>query len=234
MARVLLPIFGLVVLAGVTTSAVFAVAYEGESFCQHAQSWPSGSYLGQMHPFHVDVYRGYAAEVGRDPCDLWALDQRYSAVRGLRELGYTVFGPGEFAWPEPPEPTLAVVAPSAITYQATAGYGQDRGTLDLLPGIHTVAFEFEGWHLGDVMVTATGHDGSPVVVHDGPVHHSGAFTFRAPMAGDYVFEVAAVGDWRLWVGEPPIPVKPDVVTREIEIEIEGDPSVAACEELLFG
>ena len=231
MGRFLLPIFGLVLLAGVTTSAVFAAAYDGEGFCQHAQSWPSGSYLGQMHPFHVDVYRSHAAVIGSDPCELWALDQRYSAVRGLRELGYTVFGPGEFAWPEP---RLAVVDPSAITYQETSGYGPARGALDLLPGIHTLAFEFDGWHLGDVTVTGKGPDGSPVVVHDGPAHHTATFTFRAPSAGSYVFEVAAVGDWRLWVGEPPVPVKPDIVIREVEVEIEGDPSVAACEALLFG
>lgn len=37
-----------------------------------------------------------------EPCRAWALDQRSSAVRGLREFGYTVFGPGEFAQPELP------------------------------------------------------------------------------------------------------------------------------------
>ena len=57
-----------------------------------------------MHPYHSDFYRGYAERRGWDPCTTWATDQRHSAIRGLRELGYTVVPPGE----SPP----AVTAPA--------------------------------------------------------------------------------------------------------------------------
>ena len=69
---------------------VLALNYEGEDFCQDSPAWPDGTYLGQMHPYHSDFYRGYAERRGWDPCATWATDQRNSAIRGLRELGYTV------------------------------------------------------------------------------------------------------------------------------------------------
>ena len=93
MRRVLLSILALGVLAGITTSVVFALNYEGEDFCQDSPAWPNGTYLGQMHPYHSDFYRGYAERRGWDPCVTWATDQRNSAIRGLRELGYTVTEP---------------------------------------------------------------------------------------------------------------------------------------------
>ena len=69
-----------------------------------------------------------------------------------------------------------------------------------------------------------------MVVHDGPAHHSGTFTFQAPTAGRWVFEIVAAGTWRLWVGEPPVPVEPNVVIREVEVK--GESSIEACDALL--
>ena len=89
---------------------VFALNYEGEDFCQDSPAWPNGTYLGQMHPYHSDFYRGYAERRGWDPCETWATDQRNSAIRGLRELGYTVTAPGAASTPAlavTPDPTPA-------------------------------------------------------------------------------------------------------------------------------
>ena len=104
--RWLTPLAALV-LAIVATGVVSAVTYDGEETCRDVKAWPGGSYLGQMHPHHVAVYTAHAQSTNTDPCELWALDLRYSAVRGLRNLGYTVFGPGEFAWPVVPGASAA-------------------------------------------------------------------------------------------------------------------------------
>ena len=83
----------LAVLVGVAVSTVFALSYEGEDFCQDSPAWPGGTYLGQMHPYHSDFYRGYAERRGWDPCETWATDQRNSAIRGLSELGFQIGSP---------------------------------------------------------------------------------------------------------------------------------------------
>ena len=99
MQRLLGAVTGAVLIAAIATGVVFALNYEGEDFCQDSPAWPNGTYLGQMHPYHSDFYRGYAERRGWDPCTTWADDQRTSAVRGLSELGYRVS--------EPIDPTLA-------------------------------------------------------------------------------------------------------------------------------
>ena len=85
--------------------------YDGEGYCRYAPAWPGGTYLGQMHPFHSKFYRGYAERRGWDPCTTWANDQRDSAVRGLRELGYTVTEPAPR-----PAPAPQVGAPASVGY----------------------------------------------------------------------------------------------------------------------
>ena len=89
MRRILLALGTASIAVAVTVGVVFAQNYEGEDFCQDTPSWPNGTYLGQMHPFHSDFYRGYAERRGWDPCVTWAQDQRNSAIRGIRELGFT-------------------------------------------------------------------------------------------------------------------------------------------------
>ncbi len=108
MRRILLALGGAGIVAAITAGVVFAQNYEGEDFCQDTPSWPNGTYLGQMHPFHSDFYRGYAERRGWDPCVTWAQDQRNSAIRGLRELGYTVTEPKGGAPPPGPAPTASV------------------------------------------------------------------------------------------------------------------------------
>ena len=78
------------IAAGIFLGAASAVEeeYEGASYCRDYPAWPNGTYLGQMHPYHSTFYTGYAERRGWDPCSTWAIDQRNSAVRGLRELGY--------------------------------------------------------------------------------------------------------------------------------------------------
>ena len=93
MRRMLWAFTGAVLMAALAAGVVFALNYEGEDFCQDSPAWPNGTYLGQMHPYHSDFYRGYAERRGWDPCTTWATDQRNSAIRGLRELGYTVTEP---------------------------------------------------------------------------------------------------------------------------------------------
>ena len=87
MRRIVVPLATAALLAVVATGVVLALNYEGEDFCQDSPAWPNGTYLGQMHPYHSDFYRGYAERRGWDPCTTWATDQRNSAIRGLRELG---------------------------------------------------------------------------------------------------------------------------------------------------
>ena len=107
MRRILLALGGAGIVAAITAGVVFAQNYEGEDFCQDTPSWPNGTYLGQMHPYHSDFYRGYAERRGWDPCVTWAQDQRNSAIRGLRELGYTVTEPEGGAPPPGPAPTAS-------------------------------------------------------------------------------------------------------------------------------
>ena len=85
--------------------------YEGEHFCRWAPAWPNGTYLGQMHPYHSSFYTGYAERRGWDPCITWANDQRNSAVRGLRELGYTVIAPRPVPVPTATPAPVPVAAP---------------------------------------------------------------------------------------------------------------------------
>ena len=125
MRRVLFGILALGLLAGVTTSVVFALNYEGEDFCSHAKAWPGGTYLGQMHPYHSEFYRGFAERRGWDPCVTWAMDQRNSAIRGLRELGYTVTAPGGGAPPVASSAT-SPVAPTGASWRGLTIAAEDR------------------------------------------------------------------------------------------------------------
>ena len=67
----------------------------GLFYCQDAPAWPNGTYLGQLHPRRVDAYARYAETLELDPCRTWADSQRHDAVRGLRELGHTLWTPEE-------------------------------------------------------------------------------------------------------------------------------------------
>ena len=72
MRRIVVPLATAALLAVVATGVVLALNYEGEAFCQDSPAWPNGTYLGQMHPYHSDFYRGYAERRGWDPCTTWA------------------------------------------------------------------------------------------------------------------------------------------------------------------
>ena len=127
MRRMLWTLVGIGLLAGLSTGVVLALNYEGEDFCEHAKAWPGGTYLGQMHPYHSNFYRGYAERRGWDPCVTWATDQRNSAIRGLRELGYTVTASGA--------PAVAQAAPSPTWT-----------TLDGTPlEVAVVGYDADGW-----------------------------------------------------------------------------------------
>ena len=222
--RILAPLLALI-LALTTGGVVFAVNYFGEDFCRDAKAWPGGSYLGQMHPFHVEIYSAHAGATGQDPCGLWALDQRYSAVRGLRELGYTVFGPGEFAWPE--SPPLISVAPDDLVYREISGYGASSGTMHLLRGVHTINSEFSGWHAGPVQIVMHRPDGTSVVVQDGLRQYSDPLHIEVERAGSYHFSVQTEGPWRMWTGKQPEIIKVPVRV-EVEIEVPADLTVESC------
>ena len=107
MRRLFWALAGAGIIAAITVGLVFAQNYEGEEFCQDTPSWPNGTYLGQMHPYHVDFYRGYAERRGWDACVTWAQDQRNSAIRGIGELGYTVTEPEGGAPPPGPSATAS-------------------------------------------------------------------------------------------------------------------------------
>ncbi|MCY3912176.1 MAG: ankyrin repeat domain-containing protein [Chloroflexi bacterium] len=112
MRRILVALGIAGIVAAITAGVVFAQNYEGEDFCQDTPSWPNGTYLGQMHPYHSDFYRGFAERRGWDPCVTWAQDQRNSAIRGIRELGYTVTEPEGGATPPGPSATASAPASS--------------------------------------------------------------------------------------------------------------------------
>ena len=117
MRRVIMVLAGAAVVIATTVTVVFALNYEGEDFCQDSPAWPNGTYLGQMHPYHADFYRGFAERRGWDPCVTWATDQRNSAIRGLRELGYTVTAPLEGVPP---------VSPTATSWRGLTVAAEDR------------------------------------------------------------------------------------------------------------
>ena len=111
MRRALVAVACAGIVAAITVGVVFAQNYEGEEFCQDTPSWPNGTYLGQMHPYHSDFYRGFAERRGWDPCVTWAQDQRNSAIRGIRELGYAVTEPEGGA--PPPGPSATASGPTS-------------------------------------------------------------------------------------------------------------------------
>ena len=67
---------------------VYALSYDGESYCRDHPAWPNGTYLGQMHRQHIDHYVKHFGEARA--CERWAEDQEKSAVEGLRRKGYQV------------------------------------------------------------------------------------------------------------------------------------------------
>ena len=223
--RWLTPLVALV-LAIVATGVVSAVSYDGEETCRDVKAWPGGSYLGQMHPHHIAVYTAHARSTNSDRCELWALDLRYSAVRGLRDLGYTVFGPGEFAWPVVPElPPLVEIPPDMLSYRETSGRDAAWATLDLVRGIHAIDYTFDGWMFGPVRIEVVGPDGEVHLRHDNTVPYRGVLKVPAPQAGTYTFLVEAKGQWKLETGE-----RPEVKTRTVVRE--ADLSVEACDAFL--
>ena len=128
MRRIIAPLAIAALLVVMATGVVLALNYEGEDFCQDSPAWPNGTYLGQMHPHHSDFYRGYAERRGWDPCETWATDQRNSAVRGLRELGYAVTEPVAVVVYESCEAAEAA-GQLRIKGEAGSGYGFPQETV---------------------------------------------------------------------------------------------------------
>ena len=102
-------------LSAVTAVGVLATAdirYEGDRVCDAHKAWPDGTSLSDMHPYHFNFYTGLSAFAGDTDaaCAKWASDQRASAIRGLRELGYVVQAPTQEApqTNEIPEPTATL------------------------------------------------------------------------------------------------------------------------------
>lgn len=122
--RLLATAFIVVALALASSSVAFADNYEGEQFCRDNPAWPGGSYLGQMHRFHVDNYLGFAAANELDPCQKWADDQRDSAIRGLRDLGFMVRDPS------PGPIVLGGTGQSATPIRLTAGLWTVRASVN--------------------------------------------------------------------------------------------------------
>ena len=132
MRRLFWALAGAGIIAAITAGLVFAQNYEGEEFCQDTPSWPNGTYLGQMHPYHADFYRGYAERRGWDACVTWAQDQRNSAIRGIGELGYTVTEPEGGAPPPGPSATasasMSSLPPVSLDVYSAVGGGHASST----------------------------------------------------------------------------------------------------------
>ena len=78
----------LVLMLALTFGTVFALNYDGESYCRDHPAWPNGTYLGQMHRQHIDHYVKFFGVEGA--CERWASDQEKSVANGLRKIGYQV------------------------------------------------------------------------------------------------------------------------------------------------
>ena len=183
--------------------------YPGENYCRDAPAWPNGTYLGQMHPYHSEFYTRYAENRDWDPCATWAADQQRSAIRGLRELGYTVLEPGEAVTAPAPAPAPAAApmddADAAVAYQQISGWNGGSGVLELPAGAHEIRVEFGGWGQGPVTLSYTTPDGETVTLIDNAsTGYARAFTITAAVAGSYQFQVRAANDWRISVGTPPV------------------------------
>ena len=195
MRRLIATLGILVALAGITTGVVLALNYEGEDFCQDTPAWPNGTYLGQMHPFHSDFYRGYAERRDWDPCTTWALDQRNSAIRGLRELGYTVIAPEGGA--PPPGPAgedggpYAGVCDGSVSMCVT-GRGNSVERVDLAAGLYV----FGAAHTGgrNFFVTLVGQRRISLFIL-GSNDPRPAETTQRLGGGIYLLEVESPGDW---------------------------------------
>lgn len=98
--------------------------------------------------------------------------------------------------------------------------------MHLLRGVHTIRTTFKDWHEGPVRIEVVGPDGAPVVVHDGPIHFSGAVTVPAPRAGSYQFTVQAAGEWQLETGKAPQIIR---IPVEVEVEVAGPPAELSAE-----
>ena len=201
--------------------AVPAENYPGENYCRDVPAWPNGAYLGQMHPYHSEFYTRYADKRDWDPCATWAADQRRSAIRGLRELGYTVLEPGQAITaptpaptPDPtpaptPGPTPAPMDDAEVRYQEISGWNGGGGVLELPAGDHEVRAAFGGWWQGPVTVFYTTPDGETVTLIDNSrTGYARRFTITAAVAGGYKFQVRATRDWRVAVGTPPATPSP--------------------------
>ena len=132
------------IIASITAGVVFAQYYEGEEFCQDTPSWPNGTYLGQMHPYHVDFYRGFAERRGWDTCVTWATDQRNSAIRGIRELGYTVTEPEGGAPPPAPAATASAPVSSLAPFNLDPYWAAGGGHPSSIGAASSVSVNYEG------------------------------------------------------------------------------------------
>ena len=93
-------IAAVIVMLLLSSGAVIAATtfhFDGEEYCAEHQAWPNGSWLGQFHPWHQQHYKNVFGEEAA--CPNWAIDQRNSAIAGLRALGFTVSEPRDASQP---------------------------------------------------------------------------------------------------------------------------------------
>ncbi len=186
--RLLATAFIVAALALASSSIALADNYDGEQFCRDNPAWPEGSYLGQMHRIHVDNYLGFAAANQLEPCQKWADDQRESAVRGLRELGFMVREPS-------PDPIVL------------GGTGQSATPIRLSAGLWTVraSVNYESnWIFVSRLHALDSAEITPLFAEAPPGRWTGEIALRVGegqssdiSAGDVLVEVQAGSAWLL-------------------------------------
>lgn len=128
MRRIVQVMAAAVLAVGLSIGIVGAQAenYAGEASCSYAPAWPGGSYLTQMHPFHVDFYTRYAEARGLPDCVTWARNQINSAINGLRSVGFTVL--------TPESPYVRPYDARSCTFNDWQVFNEDRGAYFYIDG----------------------------------------------------------------------------------------------------
>ena len=190
--RVSFGVVGCALLMLAVFGTVYALTYDGESYCRDHPAWPNGTYLGQMHRQHIDHYVKHFGEDGA--CERWAADQQQSAAAGLRRGGgYQVV---RIEAPIPYEQNCGDLSVIPVGWKVTQVRQRDGGIYDNLH-INFIFNNTGGPAYTDIPYTVTLYDEHMNVIRSRDLHFAVAENGRFELQ---VTDNAALG--RTWLIHP--------------------------------